>query len=92
MLDTVQEKNSRQTDFICIGNNTKRVIAYKTVTSEDDQIAQRHKKLGTVDIYSTLGSGNVAVKIYGHDNNARFGNIREDSNQPQTTSCKVGMT
>ena len=91
MLDT--EKNSRQTDFICIENDTKRVIAYKTVTSEDDKIAQRHKKLGTVDIiYSTLGSDNVAVKMYGHDNNARFGNIREDSNQPQTTSCKVGMT
>ena len=76
MLDTVQEKNSRQTDFICIGNNTKRMIAYKTVASEDDQIAQRHKNLGTVDIYSTPGSDNVAVKIYGHNNNARFGNIR----------------
>ena len=87
MLDNVQEKNSRQTDFICIGNNRKRVIAYKNATSEDDQVAQRHKKLGTVDIYSILGSDNNAVKIYGHDNNARFGNIREDINQLQTTSC-----
>ena len=60
-------KNSRKTDFICIGYNTKRVISYKTVTSEDDQIAQRHEKLGTVDIYSTLGSDNFAVQKYSHD-------------------------
>ena len=64
----VQERNHRQTDAICIGNNTKKVIV--TVTSEDDKIAQRHEKLGTVYKYRTLGSENVTVRKHCHDNNA----------------------
>ena len=76
-------KNSRQTDVICIGNDTKKVIAYKTVTSEDDPIAQRHEKLGTASIYSTLGSANVTVQKHCHDNNASISKyVREQ--QPAT--------
>ena len=67
-LGMVQERNLRQTDAICIGNNTKKVIV--TVTSEDDKIAQRHEKLGTVYKYRTLGSENVTVRKHCHDNNA----------------------
>ena len=66
MLGMVQERNHRQTDAICIENNTKKVIV--TVTSEDDKIAQRHEKLGTVYKYRTLGSeklhsGNIVMII-----------------------------
>ena len=77
----VQERNHRQTDAICIGNNTKKVIV--TVTSEDDKIAQRHEKLGTASIYSTLGSANVTVRKHCHDNNASISKyVREQ--QPAT--------
>ena len=65
MLDTV-----KKTGIICTGNNRKKVIANKTVTYEDDQTAQRHDKLWTVDIYSTLGPAYVAVWKHCHDNDA----------------------
>ena len=65
-----------------------KVIAYKTVTTEDN-LSQRHKKLGAVDIYGTLGSDNIAVLKNGHNNNASITNymvvnVREQ--QPQTNS------
>lgn len=36
-------KNSRQTDVICTGDNKKKVITYKTVTTEDNPIAEARK-------------------------------------------------
>ena len=65
MLDKVQEKNSRHTDVICIGNNAKKVTTYKTVTLEDYQITQKHEKLicRVLSAQKTLQSGNMATII-----------------------------
>ena len=65
MLDNVQEKNSRHTDVICIGNITKKVITYKTVTLEDYQITQKHDRLicTVLSAQKTLQSGNMATII-----------------------------
>lgn len=63
-------KNARQTDVICIGNDTKKVVAYKVVTSDDDPIAQRHELIGTKDIYNQMDLNNVLVGKHAHDNNS----------------------
>ena len=76
-------KNSRQTDVICIGNKTKKVVAFKTVTSEDDRVAQRHEKLGTVSIYNSLKAQSITIAKHCHDNNASISKyVREE--HPET--------
>ena len=60
-----KKKNSRHTDVICIRYNTKKVIAYKTVTLEDYQITQKHERLicTVLSAQKTLQSGNKATII-----------------------------
>lgn len=54
-------KNSRQTDIICIGNNTRKVVSFKTVTSED-RVAQRNEKPGTFG--KRYHDNNVSISRY----------------------------
>ena len=58
-------KNSRHTDVICIRNNTKKVITYKTVTLEDYQITWKRDRLicTVLSAQKTLQSGNMATII-----------------------------
>ena len=63
-------KNARQTDVICLGNSTQKVVAYHVVTSEDDPVAQRHELLGTKKIYQELTEKGVSIRRHAHDNNA----------------------
>lgn len=63
-------KNARQTDVVCIGNRTKKVLHVEMVTKDNDPAAQRHEKLGTEAIYNYLQREGVAVSMHCHDNNA----------------------
>lgn len=62
-------KNARQTDVVCIGDKTKKVVAYEVVTTQDDPCAQRHELIGTKKVYEQLESKNVQVGKHAHDNN-----------------------
>lgn len=63
-------KNSRQTDIVCIGERTHRVLDLQVVTSKDDPYAQRHERLGTERVYDKLTSEGLVVARHCHDNNA----------------------
>ena len=54
---------------MAIGDNTHKVISYQHVTKTDDQVSQRHEKLGIERIYQHLRNQNVAVGIHTHDRN-----------------------
>jgi hypothetical protein len=65
-------KNSRQTDVVCVGHLTHRVISNQIITKDDDPAAQRHERLGTERIYHHLANhrdGPVYVRIHAHDRN-----------------------
>ena len=65
-------KNSRQTDVVCIGQATHRVLTNQIVTKVDDLVAQRHEILGTQRIYGHLQGhpdGPFFVHVHAHDRN-----------------------
>ena len=52
---------------MAIGDKTHKVISCQHVTKTDDQVSQRHEKLGTERIYQHLRNQNLAVGIHTHD-------------------------
>ena len=72
-------KNARQTDVICLGNKSKKVVAYSVVTADDDACAQRHETVGTKRIYTSLEQQGVRIGKHAHDNNASISKyVREE--------------
>lgn len=74
-------KISHQTDVICIGVDTKKVVAYEVVTTDDDLVAQHHEILVTKRIYKQLDDQNVAVGKHAHDNNSSITKYVRESRQ-----------
>lgn len=78
-------KNSKDTNVVCIGNATHKVIRENHVTRTDDQCAQRHEILGTRRLYEFFDSnipsigGPITVRLHAHDRNASINKfIREE--------------
>ena len=78
-------KNSRQTDVVCLGSKTKKVLHIEVVTTDNDPVAQRHEKLGTQKIYAKLDSAGVNVAMHCHDNNASITKFVRES-RPETVN------
>ena len=65
-------KNSSQTDVVCIGQQSHRVLVDSIITKEDDSVAQRHERIGTERIYNMLQAhqdGPIQVDMHAHDRN-----------------------
>ena len=81
-------RNSRQTDVVCIGQYTHKVLLDAIVSKDDDISAQRHEKLGTVQIYEHLQThedGPIPVATHAHDRNLSINKfLREE--HPDTTN------
>lgn len=84
-------KNSKDTNGVCIGNATHKVIREEHVSRTDDQCAQRHEILETRRLCEffdsnipSIGSP-VTVRLHAHDRNASINKfIREE--RPDTTN------
>ena len=59
--------NAKGSSIVAIGDDTHKLISCQHVTKTDDQVSQRHEKLGTERIYQHLRNQNVAVGINTHD-------------------------
>lgn len=75
-------KNSRQTDVVCLGGITKKVIRLETVTRADDSIAQRHEMIGTLRVYKHLKDHQVRIRRHCHDNNPSVTKELRDNQKP----------
>ena len=82
-------RNAKDTNVVCIGNQTHKVLREEHVTREDDAITQRHELLGTRRLYDYFDSdissigGPVRINIHAHDRNASLNKfIREE--RPKT--------
>ena len=76
-------KNAKQTDVVCIGAKTKRVLYVSTITKEVDDVAQRHELHGTKEIYRHIADKGLGVAAHCHDNNAVITKYVRES-QPAT--------
>lgn len=68
-------RNAKDTNVICIGQNSHKVIKDIHVTKSDDPVTQRHEMLGTRKLYDYFDSyidcigGPVPIKTHAHDRN-----------------------
>jgi len=68
-------RNAKDTNVICIGQKTHKVIKDIYVTKSDDPVTQRHEMLGTKKLYEYFDSniesigGPVLIKSHAHDRN-----------------------
>lgn len=84
-------RNSKDTNVVCIGSSSHKVIREEHVTKTDDQCSQRHELIGTKRLYQYFDSdipsigGPVRVHIHAHDRNASVNKyIREE--RPDTVN------
>ena len=89
-------KNAKDTDVVCIGYNTHKVLCNSHVTWADDRCTQRHELLGTKRIYNHLEMKGEKVSAHAHDSNASINKyIREEKpgviNQNDTWHVGVSM-
>ena len=65
-------RNSKNTDVVCIGAESHKVLRVETVTRTDDPCDQKYELLGTQRICDYLDSqenGKVSVRVRCHDRN-----------------------
>ena len=69
-------KNAKDTNVMCLGQTTHKVLKDIHVTKDDDGCAQRHELLGKKRLYEYFDSrlsfisGPVYVRAHAHDRNA----------------------
>jgi len=79
ILTAAQRKNACQTDVVCMGNNTKQIIAIETITKLDDPCAEQHELFGTKRIYASLDAKGIKIAKHYRDDNVRVPKfIREE--------------
>ena len=81
-------KNWKQTDVICLGSNSHKVLHYETVTRSDDPCTQWHESLGTqttCDHLESQENGSVHIRVHCHDRNVSVNKWIRD-NRPNTES------
>lgn len=78
-------RNAKDTNVVCIGSSSHKVIREEHVTKTDDLCTQRHELLGTRRLYEYFDSdipsigGLVRVHVHAHDRNASVNKyIREE--------------
>lgn len=78
-------RNAKDSNVVCIRNETYKVLREEHVTREDDAITKRHELLGTRRLYDYFDSyipsicGPVRISIHAHDRNASLNKfIREE--------------
>lgn len=82
-------RNAKDTNVVCIGDSTHKVIREEHVTRTDDQCTQRHELLGTRRLYDYFDSdipsvgGPVRVHIHAHDRNSSVNKFIRDE-RPDT--------
>lgn len=82
-------RNAKDTNVVCIGDSTHKVIREEHVTRTDDQCTQRHELLGTRRLYYYFDSdipsvgGPVRVHIHAHDRNSSVNKFIRDE-RPDT--------
>ena len=89
-------KNSKYTDVVCVGYNSKKVIENKVVNRTDDPCAQRHELIGTKSIYRSFDGKKLKVRRHVHDRNASINKfVREKQiqtiNQNDTWHVSVSI-
>ena len=89
-------KNAKDTDVVCIGYESHKVLYNSHVTTVDDPCTQRHEILGTRRIYDHLESSKIKISTHVHDSNASINKfIRENkpatSNQNDTWHAGVSL-
>ena len=89
-------KNAKDTDVVCIGYSTHKVLCSSHITWIDDHCTQRHELIGTKRIYQHLESKQVKISAHAHDSNASINKyIREEKpnvvNQNDTWHVGVSM-
>ena len=80
-----QRKNAKDTNVVCIGQTTHKVLKDIHVTKDEDPCTQRHELLGTKKVYEYFDSnlpfisGPVNVHAHAHDRNGSVNKfIRDD--------------
>ena len=69
-------KNAKDTNVICLGQTTHKVMKDIHLTKDDDKCSQRHELLGTKSLYDYFDSrlpfisGPVNVRAHAHDRNS----------------------
>ena len=58
----MNQEKTRQTDVICLGNTTQKLVAYHVVTTEDDPVAQRQELQGTKKNYQERTEKVVTIR------------------------------
>ena len=74
-------KNAKDSSVVAIGDQTNKVLCHVHVKKyEDDQVTQRHEKIGTERIYEYLASRDVDVRTHVHDRNLSINKyVRENT-------------
>ena len=71
-------KNTKDTSVVCIGDRSHKVLRHESITKEDDQLTQRHEKIGTKQIYDYFDQNEVPIRIHTHDRSMVKVQHRED--------------
>lgn len=72
-------KNSKDTSVVAIGEKTHKVLCCKHVTKKDDNVSQRHEKIGTEQIYRYFSDQTTSIGVHTHDRNLAINKyVREE--------------
>ena len=67
-------RNAKDTDVVCIGENTHKVLNLQHVTRREEPCSQRHELVGTKRIFEGFSKMDVPINIHIHDGNVSVTN------------------
>ena len=63
-------RNAKDTDVVCIGEKTHKVLSLEHVTRREEPSSQKHELVGTRKIFEKFAEKQIPINIHVHDGNA----------------------